>query len=223
MTLTTNISGVMDRLRRQPRDIQTALQATLAPSAWVEAMKLEAQKTLWAIALPEEWQQVKLFITVTDKLAGGFYSAMNNPIPPVMAIEDFAIVNHMQLTDGQRGPNLFSNLLNQFDELMTQWVATEKDKDKRDQGKSDEEIGRWIGHLLLTPDGQLSEKERSAKAGFLRHIPQWLEKQQNAKRLSNETVNAWLLAVLAAWKALVLREFPSRFKSSLQQQREVLL
>ena len=223
MTITSNVNGVLDRVKRIPRDIDAAMAATLAPAAWVEALKLEANKTLWAIAKPAEWQQVKLFTPLVEKLAGGFYAAMNNPVPPIMALEDFAIVNHMQKTDAQTGPNLFSNLLNQFDELMARWVANEKRKDARDDGKSDEEIGRWIGYLLITPDGQLSAKEKAAKEGFMRHVPQWLEAQQQGQRLADATVTAWLLAVLAAWKALVLREFPARFQAALKQQRDVLV
>jgi hypothetical protein len=226
VTFTSNIQGVLDRARARPRQIAEALRVTLAPAGWVDVMRQEAAKTLWAIAKPEEWQQVKLFTVVTDALADGFFSAINNPIPPVMALQDFAIVNHMQLTqvnDGQGGPNLFSNLLNQFDELMTDWVANEKRKDRRDWDKSDEEIGRWIGYLLLTPGGKLSPDEKAAKAGFMRHIPQWLEQQQKSKRISDATVNAWLLAVLAAWRELVRREFPARLERQYRQLQEVLV
>jgi hypothetical protein len=226
VTITSNVQGVIDRTRKRPRDIAAAMAATLLPEAWAETLRLEAQKTLWAIAKPEEWQQVKLFIPVVDKLADGFFAALNNPIPPILGIEDFAIVSHMQAVnarDGQGGPNLFSNLLNQFDALVAEWVATEKHKDKRDWDKSDEEIGHFIGYLLVTPAGKLSPKEKAAKAGFLRHLPQWLEKKQQSQRISDDTVNAWLLAVLAAWKALVLREFPGRFAAQLGQEGERLL
>lgn len=216
----------MDRVRKHRVDIATSMAAVLAPEHWVEVMRAEAHKTIWAIAKPEEWQQVKLFTTLTDKLADGFFSAMNNPIPPIMAIEDFAIVRHMQQTDvqkGRSGPNLFSNLLNQFDEMMAEWVANEKHKDMRDDGKTDEEIGSWIGYLLMTPDAKLSAKELAAKQGFMKHIPQWLNQRQTTKRLSDDTVNGWLLAVVAAWKALVIREFPGRLAAALEKKREVLL
>ena len=226
MVITSNVQGAIDRTRKRPRDIALAMAATLAPAPWVETLKLEAQRTLWAIAKPAEWQQVKLFLPIVDKLADGFFAALNNPIPPILSVEDFAIVNHMQQTqgrDGQSGPNLFSGLLNQFDDLITEWVATEKHKDQRDWDKSDEEIGHFIGYLLVTPDGKLSPKEKAAKAGFMRHIPQWLEKKQTDKRISDDMVNAWLLAVLAAWRALVVREFPARFAAQLNKQGEALL
>jgi len=208
-------------------DIPSAMAAVLEPERWREVMFREAQRTLWALAKPAEWRAVELFLRalLTGKLADGFFSAMNNPIPPTMAVEDFAIVNHMQLTqvkDGQGGPGLFSKLLNQFDEMLVDWVATEKRKDARDWEKSDEEIGQWIGQLLLTPDIKLSDKERSAKEKLLPHIVDYLQRRQAEKRLADETVNAWLRAVLAAWSVLVRREFPQRLAAQLAAQRAEL-
>lgn len=226
MTLDTNIAGVLERARRRRRDIPLALERTLLPDRWREAMKADAQRTLWALAKPAEWQSVNVFLgtILTGKLAEGFFSAMNNPIPPVMAIEDFAIVNHMQLKqlDTGSGPGLFSNLLNQFDEMLADWVATEKRKDVRDWGKTDEEIGRWIGYLMLTPDKQLSPKEQAAKAGLMPYIVDYIARRQSAARLTDDTINAWLLAVLASWHALVRREFPVRLEAELKSIREEL-
>jgi len=41
--------------------------------------------------------------------------------------------------------------LNQFDRMMTDWAATEKRKDQRDWDKLDEDIGHFMGYLMLTP------------------------------------------------------------------------
>ena len=119
-----------------------------------------------------------------------------------------------------RGPTLFSDFLNQFDQLVVEWVTTQKRKDRRDWEKSDEEIGRWIGHLLLTPESQLSDRtsgegrisEREARRRLLPHLLEWLQKRQAEQRLPSATVNRWMLAVLAAWSALVRRELPAAFQ-----------
>jgi hypothetical protein len=226
--LKSNVTAVLDRAKRRVRDVPVAIAAVLEPERWREAMAQDANRTLWALAQPGEWRSVKLFLDtiLTGKLADGFFSAMSNPVPPVMDIGDFAIVNHMQLTqtgDGQSGPGLFSHLLNDFDAMMTDWVANEKRKDIRDWGKTDEEIGRWIGYLMLTPDKQLSPKEQSAKAALMPYIVDYIARRQTAQRLADGTVNAWLQAVLASWHALVRREFPVRLEAQLAQMREGLL
>jgi hypothetical protein len=142
---------------------------------------------------------------------------MSNPMPPMLAVEDFMIARGLQteaLKQGS-GPTLFSDFLNQFDQMMTDWVATEKRKDRRDADKPDEDIGHFMGYLLLTPDAKLSDKEQKAKAKLLPHLVDYLTRRQTEKRLNADTINAWLLAVVMAWSALVRREFPDRLRAHL--------
>jgi hypothetical protein len=64
--------------------------------------------------------------------------------------------------------------------------------------------------------------ELEAKKRLLPHIVEYIQRKQKEKRLSNETINAWLLAVLAAWSALVRREFPGRLQAHLAAVRSEL-
>jgi len=236
LNVTSNIDGVIYRCQRHPQDIRKALAATLRPEEWAEALRREAKTTLWAIARQPEWSFVESFtataLVFAAPLQAGFVARLTNPLPPALAIEDFMMARGLQtraLKDGS-GATLFSDFLNQFDQLMTDWVATEKHKDKRDWDKSDEEIGAWIGHLMLTPDGQLSAtpsgpgrvSEQEAKRRLLPYIADYLARRQAAKRLDSATANAWLRAVLAAWSALVRREFGPRFRNRLQALRQEL-
>ena len=232
MKLESNVNGVLDRVRRMPRDIRAAMARTLAPSQWEKALADEAKRTLWALAKPNvglasaEWSFVESFLQtlLVAPFMNGFLARLSNPLPPVLAIEDFMMARGLQtraLNTGS-GPTLFSDFLNQFDQMMTDWVATEKRKDRRDWDKSDEEIGHFMGYLMLTPDGALSDKEKAAKQKLWPHIAEYVQRRQTEKRLNADTANAWLLAVLAAWSAMVRRQFPERFHGHLAAVRSEL-
>jgi hypothetical protein len=226
MKLDSNIQGVIDRLKRKPRDIRGAMARTLAPVEWEKPLREEAKRTLWALAKPTEWDFVNAFIetVMVAPFMTGFFARMSNSLPPVLAIEDFMMARGLQIRALKTGtgPTLFSDFLNQFDQMMTDWVATEKRKDRRDWDKSDEDIGHFVGYLMLTPDGNLSEKELAAKKKLWPHLGEYVQRRQQEKRLNADTINAWLLAVLAAWSALVRREFPGKFREQLAAVRSEL-
>ena len=219
MKIESNVNGVLDRVRRMPRDIRAAMARTLAPAQWEKALADEAKRTLWALAKQAEWSFVESFLQtlLVAPFMNGFLARLSNPLPPVLAIEDFMMARGLQtraLNTGS-GPTLFSDFLNQFDQMMTDWVATEKRKDRRDWDKSDDEIGHFMGYLMLTPDGALSDREKAAKQKLWPHIAEYVQRRQTEKRLNADTANAWLLAVLAAWSAMVRRQFPERFHGHL--------
>lgn len=237
MQMESNIGGVRERLRRYPRDVRTALDRTLDPAAWQEALRQEAARTLYALAGNLQQGFVKPFLNTVMVFAAplkdGFFARMTNPLPPNLTVQDFAIARGLQgvRTDkGETGPGLWSDYLNQFDALLTEWVATEKRKDKRDWSKSDEEIAQWIGYLMLTPDHLLSNHEErdgrvselEAKRRLMPHIAEFLNRRQNANRLPDGVAAQWLLAVLAAWSALVRREWRIRFQGHLTAARSEL-
>jgi hypothetical protein len=239
LKLESNIQGAIERLKRKPRDVRTALTRTLSATphgqSWEKALAEEAKRTLWALASQSEWGFVDAFLKTM--LAGpfmtGFFARMSNPLPPVLVVEEFAMARDLQrraLNEGS-GPTLFSDFLNQFDQIVTDWVANEKNKDARDWEKSDEEIGSWIGHLMLTPDSKLNSQrsgrvnpvtgkpvlsELEAKHSLMKHIVEYIQRRQTENRLANDQINEWLLAVLAAWSRLVRREFPGRFREHLK-------
>ena len=84
---------------------------------------------------------------------------------------------------------------------------------------------------MLTPDAKLNAKrsgrvnpvtgkedmsELEAKKSLMPHIVDYIQRRQTDNRLPNDTINAWMLAVLAAWSALVRREFPGRLREHLK-------
>ena len=141
MTVTSNIQGVIDRMNRKPHDVRTALTRTLADKEWDKLMREEAKKTLWALAKPNvglassEWGFVDTFLAtiLTGPFMTGFFGRMTNPVPRVLDVQDFADARPADpgLEEGT-GPTLWSEFVNQFDQMMTDWVANEKDKDARD-------------------------------------------------------------------------------------------
>lgn len=192
MKLESNLNGVLDRVRRMPRDIRAAMARTLGATphgqTWEKALAEEAKRTLWALAKRAEWLFVEAFLQTLPMapFMNGFLARLSNPLPPVLAIEDFMMAQGLQtraLNTGS-GPTLFSDFLNQFDQMMADWVATENRKDRRDWDKSDEDIGHFMGYLMLTPDGALSEKERAAKTKLWPHIAEYVQRRQTEKRLN---------------------------------------
>ena len=63
LKLESNIQGVIDRMKRRPRDIRAALAATLSAPAWEAQMQAEARKTIWALASQPEWGFVDSFVS----------------------------------------------------------------------------------------------------------------------------------------------------------------
>ena len=225
MKIDSNLDGVRHRLRRRPRDIQAALQRTLAPAAWAEPLRDEAAKTLWALAKPEEWPFVKGFLgtILVAPWLHGFFARLGNPLPPTLSLKEFqwARDGQQRALESGGGETLFSGSLNDFDQMVKDWVSAKKRHDRRDWEKSDAEIGEWISRLLLTPYSKLSAEpsapgrvsEREAKRRLLPHVMEWIKQRQAGRSLPPETINRWLLAVLAAWSTLVRRELPAAFQA----------
>ena len=103
---------------------------------------------------------------------------------------------------------------------MVEWVRTEKRKDERDAGKTDEEIAQFISHLLLTPNP--TAREAAARESLLPHIIDFLQRKQAVARLPATTVDLWLRAVLAAWREMVRARFPMVLHEELIKARAEL-
>ena len=88
-------------------------------------------------------------------------------------------------------------------------------------GKTDEEIASFISYAMFAPDGARlvvqngPNKGRLVRDVFLPHIEDFLKRKQSSARLSAEVVDAWLRAVLSAWRNLVRDLFPQKFHTEL--------
>ena len=145
MKLESNVNGVLDRVKRMPRDIRAAMARMLAPAQWEKALAEEAKRTLWALAKPNvglaspEWSFVESFLQtlLVAPFMNGFLARLSNPLPPVLAIEDFMMTRGLQtraLNTGS-GSTLFSDFLNQFDQMVVDWVANENAQGPAGLGK----------------------------------------------------------------------------------------
>jgi transcriptional/translational regulatory protein YebC/TACO1 len=86
----------------------------------------------------------------------------------------------------------------EFDALMLEWVETEKRKDARDAGKTDEEIAALISRIMLSP--KMGPKGIDARDRLRPHIEESLRRKLGGD-LSAETVDYWLRTVLAVWES----------------------
>lgn len=231
LKLDSNILGVLNRLRRRERDIHTAFERTLDGHQWFELLKNKASMTLQQTATLEEQPMVMAFLRtfLSDVLPMGFFAELRDPQSPILGVDAFVYASQMQAEDAGRGlgPGLFSRALNDWDQMIEDWVATEKDKDKRDWDKTDADIARWISYALLHPECEWvvqSGKNAGKKVRdvFLPHITKWIIQRQRSVRLPEEKVDRWLREVLAAWSDLVRREVPRRFMKNYDAARKEL-
>jgi hypothetical protein len=231
MILKSNIVGVISRtMRLRNHDIPAAMKASLDISRW-ETMAFEtAEKTLSAIAQPGQEAYVRKFLTTLrgTSLVNGFILQMRTPFGEAMTVEDAtrarSVVNPVDRIHGPAGGNLFLGSVDRFEAMVTEWVAEEKDKDKRDMYhgafKPDWEIGAFISWILLAPNP--SPKRRKAIDALMPHIADFIRRKQEEDRLDVATSEAWLKAVLAAWCKMVRVHFGAIFKAELDKQRSDL-
>lgn len=234
MRIESNISAVIGRVKRlKDRDIPTALRATMRPERWRELAEREARIALRANAQPGQMDFIEGFMDtlLVDVFGGtGFFFRMHTPFTAAQTLEDYRSAREA-VSPGDLGLSLFQKDVTAFEQLMAEWVATEKDKDKRDAGKTDEEIGNWLAYVLLTPDGgrllvKNSDKKenigRPVRDVFLPYIVDFLQRKAAVARLDAATVDTWLKAVLAAWRRMVSDLFPEMFHRELMTARSEL-
>ena len=233
MVVTSNVKGVIARVSRlRDRDVQEAMHAALRPSNWQQPAYEAAEKTLTALAEQGEQQFIAPFLkTLTAEVfvgwhTPGFVLKMKAPFRMELTIADHQS-GRGAVSPSDLGQNLFQKDWDAFKDLMAEWVATEKRKDQRDEGKSDQDIGDWIAYEMLAPDGGgtvRSGKNRGAQVRdvFMPYITDFLKRKQGLSRLPAAKVDAWLRAVLAAWRLMVHDLFPGKFHAALQRARTEL-
>jgi len=218
----SNVQAVIARTQRlQRRDIPAALAAALSPARWKELALTEARATLMALATKDQHEFIEHFLkTLTaEGLSPGFVLRMHTPFGSDQTLGDYQaarqVVKPYELVE-----NLFTQQIQEFESLMTDWVTNEKRKDQRDDGKTDEEIGQFISYLMLNPNP--TPREMTARNSLMPHIVDFLQRKQASTRLDAIVVDQWLRAVLAAWRQMVQSLFPEMFHKALLEVRTEL-
>lgn len=231
MDIESNISAVVARTQRlASRDIPAALQRALKPSpTLLQQARETAERTLLALAKPNQRAFVPAFLeTIVNGIFGtGFFVRMKNPFPTPKSVQDFQAARSA-VSPQDLSQNLFLKSVQEFEQMMEEWVATEKDKDQRDAGRSDADIGNFISFVMLTPMGgnlivrSGPNKGRTVREVLSPHITEFLQRRQSRETLTPGTVDIWLRAVLAAWCALFRRILPERIMVELKAARTEL-
>ena len=187
----------------------------MQPDQWQKAAREEAERTLLAVAEPNQRQFIPEFLnTVTAALAGGGLSVrMGSPFKGAQTLGDYQAARSA-VRPGDLGMSLFQANVEEFRDLMTEWVEKEKKKDARDAGKSDEMIGEFISWIMLTPSPSIGQAR--ARASLMPHIIDFLQRQQATTQLDAKITDTWLKAVLASWRGLVRARFPGLFCAAVR-------
>ena len=235
----SNVDSAIKRTRRLRAGIPQAMQKALGPDLWAAQARDVAQRTLLAIAEPEQRKFIQPFVnTVSAELAGVTLSLkMRSPFQANSSdqIMEDARAAAASLTPKEivetRGLSLFMKQVENFEALVLEWVQgdmpnenagapvpypdeTGKRKDARDWGKTDEEVARFISHLLLTPDP--TEVEQAAREKLEPHIAKYIANRLSGQ-LSETLVEIWLKAVMAAWRAMLCAGYPEKFNAILRR------
>ena len=227
----SNVDRAIGRTRKLNRNIPIAMQEALAPNLWLAQARLVALRTLLALARLEERQFIHPFVnTVSAEIVGAALSLkMHSPFgeeSPDKVLAN-ARAAAAALTPKEivqiRGLSLFMQPVENFETMILEWVqggsATgdvpfpdeqEKRKDARDWGRSDEDVARFISHLLLTPDP--TERELTAREKLEPHIAKFIANRL-AGQLSQAVAEIWLKAVMAAWRALLRSAYPEKLQA----------
>lgn len=211
----SNLKEVIAQTERLLVAIPEAMESAWRPELWIEEAKDVAARTMQALASGEEAKYIPDFVeTVTAGLlpSGGLSLKAKNPRSAGMATLPEAQAARGALIPGMRG--LFQEQVQNFEELLLEWVETEKRKDKRDWGKTDEEIADLISYILLSPT--LGPKGEAARKKLAPHIEAFLAKRA-AAGLSAEKASEWLRAVLAAWRELVRMKYAGKVRHELHE------
>ncbi len=228
MRFESNISGVIAQVERLKERIPIALERALAPKHWHPEARALAQRTLLAIAEPVERRFISAFVdTVAAGVlqAGGLALTMRSPFPALRNILTESRAARQALAPADRAGNLFLGQVQDFEDLILQWVETPfeeggKRRDSRDWGKSDEDIAHLISYIMLSSN--LGIQGLKARDRLTPHIESFL-RQSQADRLPPATVDQWLRAVLAAWRELVRVKYPLAVRLELQSMSGELL
>jgi hypothetical protein len=223
----SNLAEVISRLRQHQADIPVAIERTLQPDTWIELAKQSAEKVILALAQPKERAYVPDFVRAVTAVAfNGLLLTLDAPAYTRVAAQ----MNLPGVSTGTFGPLSIPNQdLIAFEQLVQEWVETEKRWDVERDGPKNEltvyEKAQWVSYILLAPNLStvaLDPKrgsEQEARDALLPHVLAFIQKQQQKAGLAPETADLWLRAVLLQWTALVQAEFPIRLRATLDQMR----
>lgn len=228
MRIESNITEVISRFRQHRAEIRQAVDQTLQPANWIQLARHHAEKTLLALAQPNERQFIEDFIKAVTAVAfNGLLLSLDAPTYSRVAAQ----MNLAGMATGK-----FSALeipmadMIEFEQQVLQWVKEKKRWDEERDGPknamTETEKAQWITYIMLAPNlstvaatpGRMSEQE--ARDQLLPHIAEYLQRKTNAARLAPETTDLWLRAVLMQWTAMVQSEFPNRLRAELDQLRQ---
>lgn len=221
--LDSNLNGVIRQAERLRERIPQAMARALHPDHWRTEARTLAFNTLNALAQAGEAAYVGQFVATLEAavLGGsGLSLTMRSPFPAAATVA--AAQQARSLLDPAHGfSSLFLGPVQEMEAFILEWVATQKDKDQRDAGKSDQEIADFISYVLLSPGGvnvivsSGKNQGRFARETLMPHLEEFVRQQQQG-RLAPETVALWLRAVLAAWRQLIKQKYPALVYAELR-------
>jgi hypothetical protein len=221
MLLRSNIDQVVGQLTGLIAKVPQAIDRALSPKLWEKPAQEMATRVLLEVAQPHERIFIPRFVeTITATVFGkdeGFSLTMTRPMMTEATTLQSAQAARAVTAASELATGLFSLPIQQFEDLILQWVQTSeeqggKKRDSRDWSKTDEEIAHLISYIMLSP--QAGDKALEARRKLAPHIESFLAKAQEPP-IPPETNNLWMSAVLEAWREMIRFDFPQVVRREL--------
>lgn len=219
--ISNNVEGVIGVLARFRTGLDAAVVETVKPERWRPALRRAAVLALERVASEGQSGLVSGFVDTLMVMGidRGFVAEISEPaaseniISRAVTGEHERTVRDYDGTERRRRRPLdmtdeAASLMDQARAVLRDWVATEKHKDERDAGLTDEEIADRLGVILFHPTPGASGEMVSAREGLSRAIGEWWAAQGGGAVLPRAELDRWLRAVQVAWRDLMRRQLP---------------
>lgn len=226
ITISSNLSKVISQVTAVREEVPRAVTRALSPAKWMERAREVAEKTLFVVARPDEFDFVREFaraVTASVWQGGGLLLRLKSPRPELRQVLQQAQAARAASDGSSAEPLLFQKTVLEFEDLILQWVQTPeaeggKRRDARDEGKTDEEIAQLISYIMLSPN--VGETGLRARSALLPHLVAFLQQREQARvGMTPERIDEWLRMVLAAWREMVRAEITARIRAELKAKK----
>jgi hypothetical protein len=232
LALRSNVASVRGRLSRFRDRLPAAIATAVQPGRWRDRAAQTARDVLEALAEPAQLQFVDAFVrtVVSAAVPDGFSLSLRGESADSVLdrLGEFRATAELPLFDAA-----FASNRNEAYDVILAWVSSgaknrdERDLDEDGNQKSDEEIAERIYEILFGRDD--SPNRVAARQSLLKrdgknpdpahpHLVDFALSQQSGltSALTPATVDTWLRAVLAAWKAMILHELPEAVRAAIR-------
>ncbi|HEY1171048.1 MAG TPA: hypothetical protein VGH19_06715 [Verrucomicrobiae bacterium] len=232
----SNVKAVIRRLENFQSGFPAAVERTINPKAWQQALGRHARMAMEAVALPHEMRFLPgIESTLVGKsVAKGVVWQLSNPDPAGGTVPDleearslvkgghFRKGNRAQAAEMQRRSQQVERVRLAVREFV---AAPESEGGKRrkaiDAGLTDEELADRLEWIMGIHPGQKAkhrtDKMESAGDSLQAAVERWMMEQYGGEGLTPDRAKVLFQAVALVWRQFYLDALPVRLRQELRK------